>query len=109
MPTIINISPSSLLTLGSSSLSSSDDKDGLEVSASLLTTTAVSISAAGDDYITINGRAEELRTTKAYVASLSEEEKNTMMDLLTKQEESIKLEEPKQLTLRMQNDKKIKS
>ena len=100
MPTIINISAGSLFTIGSVSSLSANEDNNLGSTASLLTTTASVVAYSGDQSFTINARAEELSTTKAYVQSLSDEERARMMDLLDAKEEVITKEAVKKLNLR---------
>ena len=83
MSTLINLTPESLMTTGSSSLSSADDDNTLGTVG--LTSIGISTTAltTGDQTIGIHVRAEELNMTRSYVTSLSEEEKNEILDLLT--------------------------
>ena len=79
MSTIVNISPSSLFSIGSVSLSTTDN----EPLASLLMASATTLSSGS---ISINVHAENLELTKSYVESLSDEQINTMLYLLDNSE-----------------------
>jgi hypothetical protein len=99
MPTIINISAGTLFTLGSTSSSSADENNNLGSTGSMLSATATTVALSGDQSLIVNAKAEDLHTTKAYVQSLSDEERMQMMSLLDEKEEVITRESVKKLTL----------
>ena len=100
MATLIEIPASSLVTLGSSSLTCGDDDSTLHSLGSLLSATGTTVTLSGGDTLILNAKAEELKTTKAYVQSLSEEERARMFELLDEQEEVITREEVKKFSLK---------
>ena len=99
MSTIIHLTAPSLMTSGSTSLSLDNDDNTLGT----LGTTSIALSTTaittGPQTIEINVRAEELNMTRAYVTSLSQEEKNEMLALLDQQETVISEGQVKKLTL----------
>ena len=99
MSTIINISSSTLFSLGSTSSMSADDNNNLGSTGTILTA-ATTVSVAGNQMIQINVNAAELHDTKAYVESLSDEDKIKLMSLLDEKEELISESKEKTYSLR---------
>ena len=79
MTSIINITPGSLMSVGSTIMCTSD-KDRL---GSTLIGLGTSLSTGA---LTINVHATDVETTKSYVESLSEEEINQMLNMLDERE-----------------------
>ena len=100
MSTIINISSSTLFSLGSTSSMSADDNNNLGSTGTILTAAATTVSVAGNQMIQINVNAAELQDTKAYVESLSDEDKIKLMNLLDEKKELISGSEEKTYSLR---------
>ena len=100
MSTIINISSSTLFSLGSTSSMSADDNNNLGSTGTILTAAATTVSVAGNQMIQINVNAAELHDTKAYVESLSDEDKIKLMSLLDEKEELISESKEKTYSLR---------
>ena len=100
MSTIINISSSTLFSLGSTSSMSADDNNNLGSTGTILTTAATTVSVAVNQMIQINVNAAELQDTKAYVESLSDEDKIKLMNLLDEKKELISGSEEKTYSLR---------
>ena len=82
MSTIINISSSTLFSLGSTSSMSADDNNNLGSTGTILTASATTVSVAGNQMIQINVNAAELHDTKAYVESLSDDQLAELSALL---------------------------
>lgn len=100
MSTIINISSSTLFSLGSTSSMSADDNNNFGSTGTILTTAATTVSVAGNQMIQINVNAAELQDTKAHVESLSDEDKIKLMNLLDEKKELISGSEEKTYSLR---------
>ena len=92
MSTVINVSPCSLMSLGSTTLSTSDNE---EIATTMFTFGTTLLSGS----VTIKAHAQEIETTKSYVESLSQEEINDMLKMLDEREVHIN-DMGKKLTLK---------
>ena len=100
MFTSINIPLSSLLTLGSSSLSNGDS-DTLDSMGTIATSLVTSMTASGEENLMMNKRVENLNVSKAYIRALTREEKLHLVHLLDLKEEGLEQEERDSMKLNM--------